>query len=38
MPDVKVRKMIISVEETWHEGGPVAETPLCKASFILCVS
>lgn len=28
MPDVLVRKRIISVEEIFHEGGPVADTPL----------
>ena len=27
MPDVKIRKFLVSVEEVWHEGGPVAETP-----------
>ena len=37
MPDVKVRKMIISVEEIWHEGGPVADSPLCKASCIAVI-
>jgi hypothetical protein len=27
MPDVKVRKFLVSVEEIHHEGGPVAEVP-----------
>jgi len=27
MPDVKVRKFLVSVEEIYHEGGPVAEVP-----------
>jgi hypothetical protein len=27
MPDVKVRKFLVSVEDVFHEGGPVAETP-----------
>lgn len=27
MPEVKVRKYLVSVEEIFHEGGPVAETP-----------
>ena len=27
MPDVKVRKFLVSVEEIHHEGGPVAEKP-----------
>jgi len=32
MPAVELRKQIISVEETWHEGGPVAQTPNRRAS------
>ncbi|WP_421695842.1 amino acid synthesis family protein [Aestuariivirga sp.] len=27
MPKVKVRKFLVSVEEIYHEGGPVAEVP-----------
>lgn len=27
MPQVKVRKFLVSVEEIYHEGGPVAEVP-----------
>ena len=27
MPDVKVRKFLVSVEEVHHEGGPVAQVP-----------
>lgn len=27
MPDVKIRKFLVSVEEVHHEGGPVAEKP-----------
>ena len=27
MPEVKVRKFLVSVEEVFHEGGPVAATP-----------
>ena len=27
MPHVKVRKFLVSVEEIYHEGGPVAEVP-----------
>ena len=37
MPEVTVRKMIVSVEEIWHEGGPVAETPLKKASCLAVI-
>ncbi len=38
MPDVIIRKMIVSVEETWHEGGPVADTPLRKASCLAVIA
>lgn len=27
MPDVKIRKFLISVEDLFHEGGPVSDTP-----------
>lgn len=27
MPDVKVRKFLVSVEDVFHEGGPVADQP-----------
>jgi len=27
MPDVKVRKFVVSVEDIFHEGGPVADQP-----------
>ena len=37
MPEIKVRKMVVSVEETWHEGGPVAETPLRKAACLAVI-
>ncbi len=32
MPEIKIRKMAVSVEEIFHEGGPVVEKPLRKAS------
>lgn len=32
MPTIKTRKLHVSVEEIWHEGGPVADTPLKKGS------
>lgn len=32
MPEVKVRKMLLAVEEIYHEGGPVAETPLLRGA------
>lgn len=31
MPDIRVRKTALSVEEIFHEGGPAPETPLRKA-------
>lgn len=36
MPDVKIRKSVISVEEIFHEGGPVSDVPLRRA-YIACV-
>ena len=32
MPDLIVRKQLLSVEEIFHEGGPVAETPLLRGA------
>ena len=32
MHDVILRKMVISIEEIFHEGGPVASTPLLRGS------
>jgi hypothetical protein len=29
--------MVVSVEETWHEGGPVADTPLRKAACLAVI-
>jgi hypothetical protein len=37
MPEIKIRKMVVSVEETWHEGGPVADTPLRKAACLAVI-
>ena len=37
MPEVVLRKQIISVEETWHEGGPVADVPNRRASGMIIV-
>lgn len=34
MPDVKLRKRITNCEEILHEGGPVATTPLRRASVL----
>jgi hypothetical protein len=32
MPEVQLRKRLISVEEIFHEGGPVAQVPLRRAA------
>lgn len=37
MPDVLIRKKIICVEEIFHEGGPVAATPLRRAAAIAVI-
>ncbi len=37
MPEVKIRKMVVNIEETFHEGGPVADKPLYKASCLAVI-
>jgi len=37
MPEVKVRKRILVVEEIFHEGGPVSQTPLCRAAALAVI-
>jgi hypothetical protein len=37
MPEVKVRKMLTSVEEIFHEGGPAPKTPLRRAAALAVV-
>ena len=32
MPEVRVRKRLTTVEEIFHEGGPIASTPLRRAA------
>ncbi|RFB81194.1 amino acid synthesis family protein [Methylovirgula sp. 4M-Z18] len=34
MPDVEVRKQIVTVEEIYHEGGPVARVPLKRGAIL----
>ena len=34
MPEVKLRKKLIAVEEIFHEGGPAASLPLRRATAI----
>jgi len=38
MPDIVLRKMITTLEEVFHEGGPVAETPLKRAATIAVIN
>jgi Amino acid synthesis len=37
MPEVQVRKRVMVVEEIFHEGGPVAETPLQRAAALVVI-
>ncbi|MEO9458692.1 MAG: amino acid synthesis family protein [Lentilitoribacter sp.] len=37
MPDIILRKLVTSVEEIYHEGGPVAETPIKRASILAII-
>ena len=37
MPDLVIRKIISSVEEIYHEGGPVVDTPLLRGSIIAII-
>ena len=37
MPEVQVRKKVTAVEEIFHEGGPVATTPLRRAAAIAVI-
>lgn len=37
MPDVKLRKTLSFFEEIYHEGGPVAETPLRRAAVVAVI-
>ncbi|MGB2634353.1 MAG: amino acid synthesis family protein [Candidatus Acidiferrum sp.] len=37
MPEVKVRKRTLTVEEIFHEGGPVAATPLRRAAALAVI-
>ena len=32
MPDLTIRKIVLSIEEVFHEGGPVANTPLLRGA------
>lgn len=37
MPDVILRKTVFSLEEIYHEGGPVADTPLMRSSALAII-
>jgi len=37
MPEVKLRKRVIVVEEVFHEGGPVAPTPVRRAAALAII-
>jgi hypothetical protein len=37
MPEVQTRKKLITVEEIFHEGGPVAQTPLRRAAALAVI-
>lgn len=37
MPEVKIRKLALTVEEIFHEGGPVAATPLRRAAALAVI-
>ncbi len=38
MPDVVVRKMAVMVEDVFHEGGPVAETPQRRGAIMAVIA
>ena len=37
MPEIQVRKRIMVVEEIFHEGGPVVQTPLLRAAALVVI-
>src|ERR1700737_2658680 len=37
MPDIQIRKKLTSVEEIFHEGGPLATTPLRRAAALVVI-
>ena len=37
MPEVQIRKRVLVVEEIFHEGGPVAPTPLRRAAALVVI-
>ena len=37
MPEIVIRKQLVGVEEIFHEGGPVATTPLRRAALLAVI-
>lgn len=37
MPDVKVRKLLVTIEDIFHEGGPVAKTPYRRGAVLAVI-
>ncbi|WP_046862024.1 amino acid synthesis family protein [Microvirga massiliensis] len=37
MPEIKIRKRLVTVEEIFHEGGPPAATPLKRAAIVTVI-
>jgi hypothetical protein len=37
MPEIQIRKRLISVEEIFHEGGPIAQRPLRRAAALVVI-
>lgn len=37
MPEVKLRKLVTTVDEIYHEGGPAAETPLLRGAVLAVI-
>ncbi|MEM7443490.1 MAG: amino acid synthesis family protein [Pseudomonadota bacterium] len=38
MPELEVRKRVLTVEEIFHEGGPVSETPLLRGAALAVIT
>lgn len=38
MPEVQIRKVVLTVEEIFHEGGPTADTPLLKGAILAALA
>ncbi len=38
MPEAQIRKMVVQIEEIWHEGGPVAVAPARRAAVLAVIA